>query len=58
MKTTVDWKGVTLQEEAVEFGWSISGGYFTQRTWMGTQAAITALLPDLRLAGYSYTVTE
>lgn len=58
MKTTKDWIGIELQEEAIEYGWNVSTGYFTKRTWKGTEAEIKALLPSLQAAGYSYTVTQ
>lgn len=50
--------GATVTEGPKEYGWGVSRGYFTKRVWKGTQSEIQALLPQLQLAGYDYTVTE
>lgn len=58
MKTTSDLAGVTVQELSKEYGWSPSNGYFTIRTWKGTQAEIQNLIPTIVADGYEYVVKE
>jgi hypothetical protein len=58
MKTTPDFNGVTLQEEAIEYGWSPANGYYTARTFKGTQSEIQNILPQLVALGYEYQVKE
>lgn len=58
MKDTKVLHGNTVQELAKEYGWSPNNGYYTVRTWKGTQAEIENLIPVIVASGYEYQVRE